>query len=117
MTRPAASPFDADALRRLIAAAARGGEDAAWLTRVADAGVGALLELAELRRCADPRRRRTIAEARRAARLYGALRASDHEPGDAVAALRERTGWSRSKVYRLLAEPGVRPDIPGTGQR
>lgn len=110
-------PFDADTLRRLIAAAARGGEDAAWLTVAADAGVDALLELAELRRCADPRRRRTLAEARRAARLYGALRAAGRDSGAAVAAMRERTGWSRTKVYRLLGEAAPSPDIRGTGPR
>jgi len=79
-------------VRELLAHAERGGAQADWLRGAADELLAALLELQELR--SHARRARTLARARRAARL--------NLGGVTPAAIAERLGCSRAAVYRHL---------------
>jgi len=86
-------PADAT-LRKLFALAAAGGADPTWLRQAADQLVAQMLELRELRRMVNPRRRRTLELARRVKAL--------REKGVAAAALQQRFGVSRTRIYQLL---------------
>jgi len=79
-------------VRELLAHAERGGASSDWLRRTADELLAALLELQELRE--HGRRARTLARARRAARL--------NLDGVSAAAIAARLGCSRAAVYRHL---------------
>ena len=85
---------DTATLRKLFALAAAGGADPDWLRQVADQLVAQMLELEETRRLVNPRRRRTLELARRVKAL--------RDQGVAAAALQQRFGVSRTRIYQLI---------------
>jgi hypothetical protein len=90
-------------LRQLCLLAEQSGAGAEWITKTADAVIAALLSSQQIERDnIDPRRRRSQAQAVSLARSFKDMRRAGFTPGDAVAALRERTGLSRSRMYGLL---------------
>ena len=91
-----------DRLRHLCSLAQRSGVPETWITQTADSILDALMALQNFERNIDPRRRRSQARAQHMAITAEAMRAAGHTRGDAVAALCERYGRSRSRVYALL---------------
>lgn len=103
-----------DALRDLAAAAARGGMPADELERVVRALLEQQLELAELRRCADSRKRQTLRLAARISKANRTLLAA--KAPNRVARLCGDFGLHRSRLYELLklSVSGEISDTSGT---
>jgi hypothetical protein len=104
-----ASPL-IDRLRLLCEYAQRAGADATWLASIADD----LMLLIVNQRQADPRRRRSHAQAAQMAITVQAMRRAGHTHGEAVAALCRRHGIGRSWAYELLH---MSADISGQKRR
>ena len=85
------APSDA---RELLRYADLGGAERGWLERVGDQLLEEALELAELRRCVDPRR---LASIEKAHRVRHAL-----DAGATPAQVRARFRLGRSALYRAL---------------
>jgi hypothetical protein len=96
-TRAVPSSKLTDDLNTLCAFAAQGGADRAWLNATADS----LVEVVLLARQLDARHRRSLAQARQMAIIYGDMRQQGHTPGARVAALCARSGLKRSRIYEL----------------
>jgi hypothetical protein len=87
-------------LRSLLDAAEQAGVPAVVLDAAARELVALQLELAELRRCQNPRKRQTLAMAARIKAADEAMRKAG--TADRVAALSSRFKRSRSQIHRLL---------------
>ena len=82
------------ALKRLFERARADGVDPGWLRETADEIAALMSELAQLRRMVSPRRLRTLELARRVKVL--------RNKGVAAAALQQRFGVSRTRIYQLI---------------
>jgi hypothetical protein len=91
------TPADA---RKLIDFAARAGADSAWLRRVAGELIEQQLELAELRRCIDSRKRQTLRLAVELSQADRAMRRA--RAPDRMASLCARFRIRRSYAFQLL---------------
>jgi hypothetical protein len=89
---------ESGALRELIDSAGAFGADRSLVERAAAEFVALHLQIANLERLIDPRRRRALAEAQRIAKAARAL----GDRTDKASILRERFGLSKSQINRLL---------------
>jgi hypothetical protein len=91
-----------DSLRELIGLAAAAGIDPQTVRGAADELVALALEIGDLQRQADPRKRSTTELARRVAKADASLRRIGMTNGR-IPVLAERFGRSTSRIHALLA--------------